>query len=162
MLVRRLVDADGQVFAEYPPQPVRQVLRPNTARLTSAALQKAASSEGTGARATLDHYNVAGKTGTAQIPFRGGYLRNKNIHSFIGYLPAEAPEICISVVLEQPEKGRYASSTAAPTFRAIAELAARHLGLRPDREITELASPPAMPRNSEILFTTQNRPDETP
>jgi cell division protein FtsI/penicillin-binding protein 2 len=93
---------------------------------------------GTGISAGLEHYTVAGKTGTAEIPLPGGrgYMSGKNLHSFMGFLPASQPEVCISVVLEQPEHGRYASQTAAPSFQRIAEYITRYLKIRPDRTLT--------------------------
>jgi cell division protein FtsI/penicillin-binding protein 2 len=159
MLVRRLVNAEGQVFADYPPQQVRRVISTETAQLITSALKQAVSEEGTGARAMLDHYQVAGKTGTAQVPIPGGYLHNQSVHSFIGFLPADDPEICISVVLERPQHGRFASGTAAPTFRNIAELTARHLCLRPDRVTPELAAPDQA-RPEKPFYSTQNRPGQ--
>jgi cell division protein FtsI (penicillin-binding protein 3) len=133
MIVKRLVGADGEVFVNYPPQPVRQVVSERAARQTVAAMKTVVSTEGTARKAVMDHYTVAGKTGTAQIPIPGGYMRSKNIHSFIGFFPADSPEVCISVVINQPSVGRYASQTAVPTFRNIAEQVARYLKIRPDR-----------------------------
>ena len=67
---------------------------------------------------------------------RAGYLPQKYVSSFIGFFPADDPEICISVVLEEPDikKGYYGGQTAAPYFKAIAEQVANYLKIRPDRE----------------------------
>jgi cell division protein FtsI (penicillin-binding protein 3) len=82
----------------------------------------------------LDHYTVAGKTGTAHKVINGQYARDKYISSFIGFFPADNPELCISVTLDEPHKGYYGGQTAAPVFKRIAEQAASYLKLRPDRE----------------------------
>jgi cell division protein FtsI/penicillin-binding protein 2 len=139
MLVRRLVDADGSVFVEYPPQPVRQVVSARAARLVTHALKSVVAQGGTAAKATLEHYTVAGKTGTAEKPdlVHGGYLEWENVHSFVGFFPADNPEVCLAVVIDAPPYNpyRYASSTAVPTFQRMAEQVARYLKIRPDRQI---------------------------
>lgn len=138
MLVKRLVNDEGEVFVEYPPQRVRQVVSEQAATLTTQALKTVVAEGGTGIKATLDHYTVAGKTGTAEKPdlVHGGYMDKESIHSFIGYFPADAPEICISVVLDGPGKARFASGTAVPTFQHIASQVALHLKIQPDRDVT--------------------------
>jgi cell division protein FtsI (penicillin-binding protein 3) len=127
------------VFVEYPPQPIRQVISARAARLTTQALKTVVAPGGTAVHASLDHYTVAGKTGTAQKPdlVHGGYLDKDSIHSFIGYFPADSPEVCISVVIDTPKNKRFASATAVPAFQRIAELVARSLKIRPDRDVTQ-------------------------
>jgi len=132
MLVDRLEDREGNVVARYAPQPVRQVLSETAARQTVAALKTVVSSEGTAPKAALEHYQVAGKTGTAQKAGVGGYLPGKYISSFIGFFPADNPELCISIVMDEPRQGYYGGQTAAPLFRQVAERAANHLNIRPD------------------------------
>jgi cell division protein FtsI/penicillin-binding protein 2 len=100
------------------------------------ALKTVVSKDGTAAKAALEHYTVAGKTGTAQKVVNGIYPPGKYISSFIGFFPADAPELCISVVLDEPQKGYYGGQTAAPVFKNIAEQAASYLKIRPDREET--------------------------
>jgi cell division protein FtsI/penicillin-binding protein 2 len=154
MLVKRLNDANGNLFAEYPPQPVRRAVGEQAARDMVEAMKTVVSSEGTALKARLDNYKVAGKTGTAQIASQGGYLHGKNIHSFIGFFPADSPEVCLSVVIDQPSVGRFASQTAAPTFRKIAEQIAQHLKIRPDQEITR-EEDPAVPSRQGRLAVAQ-------
>lgn len=131
MLVDRLEDERGRVVVQYQPQFVREVIRPAAARQMVAALKQAVSTNGTASRAQLAHYVVAGKTGTAEKAGPGGYQRNKNFSSFIGFFPADAPELCISVVLDEPKAAHVGGLTAAPVFRRIAERAAQYLGLPP-------------------------------
>lgn len=140
MLVARLEDRQGNVVARYAPQPVRQVVSETAAKLTVEALKTVVSPEGTAPKAALEHYTVAGKTGTAQKAGPGGYQPGKYIASFIGFFPADAPEVCISVVLDEPKQGYYGGQVAAPIFRQIAERLANYLNIRPDRN--EPAPPP--------------------
>lgn len=137
MLIHGLNEADGEVFARFEPQLVRQVITPRSARQMVTALKTVAGKDGTAPKAALDHYTVAGKTGTAQVPGgRAGYLPKKYISSFIGFFPADDPEICISVLLEEPDikKGYYGGQTAAPYFKGIAEQVANYLKIKPDKE----------------------------
>ena len=133
MFVDRLEDDRGQVVAKYSPQPVRRVVSPEAARQIVTALKAVVSSEGTAQKAALDHFVVAGKTGTAQKAIAGVYVPGKYFSSFLGFFPADAPELCISVVLDEPKKGYYGGQTAAPIFHNIAERAANYLSIRPDR-----------------------------
>jgi cell division protein FtsI (penicillin-binding protein 3) len=95
------------------------------------ALKRVVSPDGTAPKAALDHYSVAGKTGTAQKVENGFYVR-KYFSSFIGFLPADNPQICISVTMDDPKRGYYGGQTAAPVFKQIAERTANYLNIRPD------------------------------
>lgn len=141
MLVRRLEDRDGHVVAEYHPQRVRQVVSAPTAELMVRALKTVVSAEGTAPKAALEHYSVAGKTGTAQKVEGGVYAPGKYISSFIGFLPADQPELCISIVMDEPRQGYYGGQTAAPVFKQVAERAANYLNIRPDLKDAEPSVP---------------------
>ncbi len=132
MLVDHLEDRNGNVVARYSPQRVRQTISEPAAKLTVAALKTVVSPEGTAPKAALEHYSVAGKTGTAQKAGVGGYLPGKYISSFMGFFPADNPELCISIVLDEPKKGYYGGQIAAPVFKQVAERAANYLNIRPD------------------------------
>jgi cell division protein FtsI/penicillin-binding protein 2 len=131
-LVDRLEDEHGRVVARNQPQVVRQAVSEAAARQMVAALKTVVSPEGTGSRAQMEHYAVAGKTGTAQKAGPGGYLPGKYFSSFIGFFPADDPEVCLSVVMDEPRQGYYGGQIAAPVFKAIAERAASYLNVRPD------------------------------
>jgi cell division protein FtsI/penicillin-binding protein 2 len=123
-------DEQGRVVAKAQPLMVRQVIGEGAAALMVEAL-KAAVTNGTAARARLDAYTVAGKTGTAQKVENGQYSHKKHYASFIGFLPAEDPQLCISVVMDEPQQGSYGGETAAPVFQRIASRAASYYGLAP-------------------------------
>ena len=136
MLIDSLRGPDGEVFAKFQPQVVRQAVSPRAAKQMVSALKTVAAKGGTAPQAALEHYTVAGKTGTAQVPGGpAGYLPHKYVSSFIGFFPADNPEVCISVLLEEPDikKGYYGGSTAAPYFKAIGEQVANYLKIKPDR-----------------------------
>ncbi len=135
LLVSRLEDRDGRTVAQYRPEMVRQVVSEATAQQMVQALKTVATKEGTAEKAALEDYTVAGKTGTAQKTIEGvaGYAPGKFISSFIGFFPADKPELCISIVMDEPKQGHYGGLTAAPVFRDFAAAAANYLNIRPDR-----------------------------
>ena len=93
---------------------------------------------GTGLEAQIPGYNVAGKTGTAQKPVPGGGYGNTYVGSFGGFAPATRPEIVVFVMLDEPSP-IWGGSTAAPTFRTIAEFTLRHLGVAPTGDAEKAA-----------------------
>ncbi|MCI0538160.1 MAG: penicillin-binding protein 2 [Verrucomicrobiales bacterium] len=132
-VIDRLIDDEGHVVFRNQPKVVRQVVSEATARQMIAALKRVVSTDGTASRAILEHYTIAGKTGTAEMPGPRGYIYNQYVGSFMGFLPADQPELCIGVVLIGLKPPLYyGGHTAAPTFRAIAERAAKYLALKPD------------------------------
>ncbi len=132
MIVSRLQDADGHTVARYAPQRVRQVVTPATAKLMVEALKTVATKEGTAPEAALTHYTVAGKTGTAQKAGPGGYIKDKYLASFIGFFPADDPQLCVSIVMDEPKNGHFGGRIAAPVFHDVAERIANYLNLKPD------------------------------
>ncbi len=134
MLVDHLEDAGGGTVARYEPQLVRQVVSEATARQMVEALKTVVLTGGTAVKAAMTNYTVAGKTGTAQKVEGGQYVHGKYVSSFIGFFPADNPELCISVVLDEPKEGYYGGLVAAPTFKQIAERAASYLNIQPDNQ----------------------------
>ena len=154
MLVNRLQDQNGSIFVQYHPQMVRQVIAEATAKQMVKALKLVATKEGTAPKAAMEHYIAAGKTGTAQKVVDGHYATGKYITSFIGFFPADEPELCISVVFDDPKNGHYGGQIAAPVFRAIAEQSASYLKIRPDRQETSSETIAAgRERVSALLFS---------
>ncbi len=83
-------------------------------------------------RAQLPGYTVAGKTGTAQIPENGIYHPTDTIASFVGWLPADAPEVAVLIKLDRPTVSPWGSETAAPTFAELANELVVLLDIPPD------------------------------
>ncbi|MBI2605115.1 MAG: transpeptidase family protein [Deltaproteobacteria bacterium] len=99
----------------------RAVLAPATARAVSRMLEAVTQEGGTGVKAQLEEWPVAGKTGTAQKidPETRRYSRTRHIASFAGFAPAQSPRIVAFVMLDEPKHPYYASETAAPAFREV-------------------------------------------
>lgn len=118
-LVKEFRDADGNIIEENNPQVLRSVISQETSQQVRWIMEKVVS-EGSGLNAYIDGYSIAGKTGTAQKVGKGGYLPGKNIMSFIGFAPAEDPQVLLFVAVDEPSKGpMWASQVAAPLFRNI-------------------------------------------
>jgi len=94
---------------------------------------------GTGRKAAIPGYHVAGKTGTAQKVVNGKYSKQYYVSSFAGFVPAYKPRFVLIVVTDEPDRkaGYYASKVAAPTFRAIGERTLQYLGVPKDFEPEE-------------------------
>ena len=158
MLIDHIEDEHGQVVCQYRPIPVHQIVSERAVRDIVQALRTVVAKGGTAAKAALEDYTVAGKTGTAQKPGGGGYLEGKYFASFIGFFPVDNPELCISVFIDEPElrTGYYGGQVAAPAFKRMAERVAQYLNVRPD--ISPL--PPA-PRGS-VAALNQLKPTPPP
>ena len=133
-LVERVVGSDGTVLQQHGREEVRRALKESTARMVTAMLEEVVR-KGTGTKAAMADFRVAGKTGTAQKvdPVRGGYSE-KRLASFLGFVPAEAPRLAILVVIDEPEgKGVEVTggTVAAPAWGAIASASLRQLGVLP-------------------------------
>ncbi len=140
LLVRQLHHADATLWGRYEPKPVRQVLRPETARQVREALRGVVE-RGTGKLAALPEHSAAGKTGTAQ-KFDGRRHRSDRLYcSFVGMVPAENPELVIAVAVDEPGPSAYGGTVAAPIFREIAEQAAALYDLPPDKALGSTRHP---------------------
>jgi cell division protein FtsI (penicillin-binding protein 3) len=133
-LVSKVVDPDGVVLVENKPTALRRVVSEKTARAVISMLEGVVEKEGTGPKARMDEYRVAGKTGTAQKadPVARGYS-DKRIGSFVGMVPAEDPRAVIAVILDEPKTDIYGGIVAAPAFKEIATAAMPYLGAPPSR-----------------------------
>ena len=134
-VVRKVVDKNGVVLLENKPEALARPITERTAALMRQMLSEVTREGGTGTRAAVAGYTVAGKTGSAEKIVDGHYVKNANMSSFMGLLPAERPEIGIIVVLDNPTDPatglRTGGITAAPVFAQIAEPVARYLDIRP-------------------------------
>lgn len=111
-------------------QVVRNVMDSRSAALVSAMLVKVVDT-GFGGGARVPGHYVAGKTGTAQIPGKGGYTDDTN-HSFVGFAPIDDPRFVMLVKLEKPTID-FSSKTAAPTFGKIAKFLLEYYHVPPQR-----------------------------
>jgi cell division protein FtsI/penicillin-binding protein 2 len=139
MLVKRLEDADGNVIQRYEPQSVRRVVSEDTAREMVEALKTVVSKDGTAPLAAITNYVVAGKTGTAQKVVGGKYASDQFVVSFIGFFPADNPQVCISIVMDSPKEGgkAFGGALCGPVFHEVAERCASYLNVPPDEDLQQ-------------------------
>ena len=137
-IVSEIRDAEGNVQFEHKPTVRRRVIDKVTAARVMDVLEGVIDpNSATGKAAGIRGYRLAGKTGTAQKIGPDG-LYSQYVSSFIGILPASAPELVVLVMIDAPRKGYYGSEVAAPAFRTIAETAVRVLRLPPDTAVAPL------------------------
>ncbi|MGB8646434.1 MAG: penicillin-binding protein 2 [Anaerolineae bacterium] len=129
-IVAKIVRPDGSTETRSPVM-IRQVLRPETARLVTDILAQSIGTESIN-QAVVPGYRIAGKTGTAQIPIPGGYDAKWTIASFGGYFPAAHPQYVILVKLDRPTSSEWGSVVASPVFARVAQQLAQLTGLPPD------------------------------
>jgi cell division protein FtsI (penicillin-binding protein 3) len=131
-LVRSVFDDHGREIRTIAPLAVRQVVSPRTARELTRLLVQVVDG-GTGRKATIPGYEVAGKTGTAQKsdPTTRRYSHAPGVLSFVGFAPADAPRFVMLVLLDEPKTDRWGSEAAAPIFAAIGGEILRYLGVPP-------------------------------
>jgi cell division protein FtsI (penicillin-binding protein 3) len=111
---------------------------------------------GTGKKAAISYYHVAGKTGTAQKSVKGIYSHDRNISSFAGIVPVEDPDVCILIVIDEPRGVTAGSIIAAPVF---AEIAARVLPYRGVTYSEAKSYSPVQTRRAEYVFNGGSAPD---
>jgi len=111
----------------------RRVVSPETARNVVRMLEQVITEEGTGIKARVTGYRVAGKTGTARKVAAGGYSQDRHTAVFAGIAPATAPRLVIVVVVDEPQGASfYGGDVSAPVFSAVATGALRILAVPPD------------------------------
>lgn len=120
------------VRVERPPI-ARRVVSPETAHSVVSMLEQVVTQEGTGIKASVTGYRVAGKTGTARKVAAGGYSQDRHTAVFVGMAPATAPRFVIAVVVDEPKGAAYyGGDVSAPVFSAVATGALRILAVPPD------------------------------
>lgn len=83
-------------------------------------------------KAKINGYDIAGKTGTAQIPNdKGGYLENEYIHNFVGFAPANDPKFTILIKIDKPHGITFAADSISPTFREITQFLFQYYSIPP-------------------------------
>jgi cell division protein FtsI (penicillin-binding protein 3) len=119
-----------------------KVLSTETARAVRAMLELAVQNGGTGPRARIMGWRVAGKTGTAHKLEQGGYAADRYLSSFVGLAPASAPRLVIAVMIDEPSAGQYYGGVvAAPVFAQVMQGALRMLGVPHDAPLEPLELP---------------------
>jgi cell division protein FtsI (penicillin-binding protein 3) len=129
-------DQKGQAVKEILPQVRRRTVSPATARMLTGIMEGVVTS-GTGTKAAIPGFRVAGKTGTAQKvdPRTGTYSSALSIGSFVGFVPADAPRLAIIVVIDEPQGEAWGGVVAAPVFRRVGEQVLTYMGVPRDDQV---------------------------
>lgn len=140
-LVERILDDSGKEVQRFEPQIVRRVISPETAQKVSRMMETVTGEGGTGTKAAVDGYRVAGKTGTAQKvdPVTRTYSASKRIGSFVGFVPADKPKLTIAVIIDEPQGIKYGGVVAAPAFKGIAQNTLAYLKITPNMPTSKTA-----------------------
>jgi len=109
----------------------RRVIDARVAAQVREMLEGVLAVGGTASEVSVPGYTLAGKTGTAQVAENGTYSETKYVASFIGFAPAQDPQLLVSVIVDQPQGDIYGGSVAAPAFGKIAGFALPYLGVPP-------------------------------
>ena len=135
-VVSEVRDQKGQPVREILPQVKRRVVSPGTAR-TLTAIMEGVVTNGTGMKAAIPGFRVAGKTGTAQKvdPRTGAYSSALSIGSFVGFVPADAPRLAMIVVIDEPQGEAWGGVVAAPVFRRVGEQVLTYMGVPRDDQV---------------------------
>lgn len=107
----------------------RRVISAQTSAEIREMLEGVLAPGGTASEVSVPGYTLAGKTGTAQVAENGGYSKTKYIASFIGFAPAQNPQLLAAVIVDEPQGEIYGGSVAAPAFGQIAEFTLPYLGV---------------------------------
>lgn len=137
-IAKELVDpVTGEIVMKKSPQVKRRVISEETSKEIRHALESVVA-KGSGKNAFVESYRVGGKTGTAQKAKNGRYLENNHIVSFIGFAPADDPQIVIYVAVDNP-KGtvQFGGVVAAPIVGDIMEDSLRALEVPPRKDQIE-------------------------
>ncbi|MCK4743088.1 MAG: penicillin-binding protein 2 [Sulfuriflexus sp.] len=111
----------------------QRVIEANTAKQIRKMLQRVVEVGGTGTRAAVNNYHVAGKTGTVRKSGVGGYLEDRYLALFAGLAPATKPRLAMAVMINEPNNGvYYGGQVAAPVFSRVMAGALRLLSVTPD------------------------------
>lgn len=137
-IAKELVDpVSGEVVMKTSPTAKRKVISEETSKEIRHALETVVA-QGTGGKAFVEGYRVGGKTGTAQKVKNGRYMENNHIVSFIGFAPADDPQLVVYVAVDNP-KGtiQFGGTVAAPIVGNIMGDSLRALGVKPRKEQIE-------------------------
>jgi cell division protein FtsI/penicillin-binding protein 2 len=124
----RLIEQVGEKAFETTGDARHRVIPAKVARQVRSMLQLAVD-EGTGMGARIDGYDVAGKTGTAEIPVPGGYAKGIHVASFIGMVPADHPRLVVLVSVDGTTM--FGGDAAAPAVKEIMQFCLQHLEIAP-------------------------------
>lgn len=119
-LVDAIVSKDGVVLEKTEPVFVGRTVSEEASSILSSMLEGVVR-DGSGKKAYIEGYRVAGKTGTAQKYEDGHIAQGKYVSSFLGYFPADNPRYLALIIVDEPQGAYYGSTVAAPCAKEIFE-----------------------------------------
>jgi len=136
LVVKEIRGPRDDLLQKFESEPAGRVLDASWAKVVTGMMVGVTEAGGTGARAAISGFNVAGKTGTAQKVdhIAGGYSKDKRVASFLGFVPAERPRIALLVLVDEPQTSPYGGVVAAPAFARMASGILHYLGVYPQGE----------------------------
>jgi len=132
-LVKQLSNDDGEIIKETKPQIVRQVISSETSKILCQLLENVVT-DGTGKNAFIKGFHIAGKTATSEKQPRGS---DKYIASFVGFAPANDPQVACLIILDEPLEEHMGGVIAAPVVKKVMEDTLVYLGVEPDLSESE-------------------------
>lgn len=131
-IIDKMIDSETNEEKYFNPKEERVLFSGETSRLLTEMLTSAVEKNFV---ARIRGYEIAGKTGTAQVPDKNGsYSADDTIHSFFGFAPANDPKFTILVKIDRPQKDPYAGATAVPVFRELTKYILEYYGIAPSEE----------------------------
>ncbi len=159
-LVASVTDGDGTV-TEMPPSTSSRIVSHQTASDVSRMLEGVVSPEGTAREAQIPGYRVAGKTGTASFFDSNVGKYSGHTASFIGYAPADDPEIVVAVIVQKPTYPYFGGYVAGPVFKDVTTYALQELQIPPTGEepppVTLEADPQEAEQDPTLLKNGRDR-----
>ncbi|MGE0493555.1 MAG: peptidoglycan D,D-transpeptidase FtsI family protein [Vulcanimicrobiota bacterium] len=136
-VVKAITDEQGNVVKRFEPTELGRPISP-AAAADMVKVLRGVVEKGTGKKAQIPGYLVAGKTGTAQLVENGVYAPGKYVASFLGFAPADDPRVVILVKIEKPTP-YWGGLVAGPVFHAVGQEALWKLGVQPDPKLLKEA-----------------------
>ncbi|MBE6140360.1 MAG: PASTA domain-containing protein [Firmicutes bacterium] len=135
-VVKNFLESEtNTLIKKVEPNLERRVISEETSKLVRFALESVVAN-GTGKNAYIENYRVGGKTGTAQTVENGVYSASKYILSFIGFMPADNPEVVVYVAIQNAKNVvQYGGTVSAPIAKNIMLSAIDILGIKPSKEV---------------------------
>ena len=130
-VVSKIITPDNKTI-EIEPKVEQQTVSYATSKVMALMMLNAVE-KGEAKFAKIPNYNIAGKTGTAQIPVAGHYDPTNTNASFVGFFPVEDPKITMLVIVNKPRSSIYGAETAAPIFFSIARDLIQYYDIQPSK-----------------------------